>query len=71
MQVVVGPAPRDELFAKLTAALQADLDYLASSVPATAGERLIRVEAQVERLTRQVVSLLRIVGNRLDDVTGT
>jgi len=62
---------RNALLAKTDAALQADLTYLDSVVPATGAERLTRVETQVERLTRQVVALLRLVGERLDDTAGS
>lgn len=57
---------RQILLAKFNAALQADLDYLALNPPTTA-----QAVAQVERLTRQAVALLRLVGERLDDTAGT
>ena len=59
-------AARASLLAKVDTALVADLDYLALNPPTTA-----QAVAQVGRLTRQVVALLRLVGNRLDDTTGT
>lgn len=62
---------RAALLGRLDAAIAIDLAYLDSSTPPTAAERLIRVEAQVEQLTRQVLALLRLVGDRLDDTAGT
>ena len=62
---------RADLLSRIDAALSADLAYLASTAPATAAERLLRLEGQVDRLTRQVVLLLRLVGGRLDDTAGS
>jgi len=64
-------ATRGSLLAKVDAALAADLAYLDSATPTLATDRLARVEAQTERLTRQTVALLRLVGARLDDTSGT
>ena len=64
-------AARESLLGKVDAALAADLAYLDSAAPILATERLARVEAQVGRLTRQAVALLRLVGARLDDTAGT
>lgn len=54
------------LLDRIDAAITTDLAYLALDPPTTA-----QAVAQVGRLTRQVVSLLRLVGNRLDDTQGT
>jgi len=62
---------RDSLLSKVDAAIAADLAYLDSAVPILATDRLDRVEAQVGRLTRQSVALLRLVGARLDNTSGT
>ena len=62
---------QSSLLAKVDAAITADLAYLDSAVPILATDRLARVEAQVGRLTRQNVALLRLVGARLDDTSGT
>ena len=67
----VRESARESLLGKVDAALAADLAYLDSAVPILVTERLARVEAQVGRLTRQSVALLRLVGARLDDTTGT
>jgi len=44
---------------------------LDSPTPILATDRLARVETQVTRLTRQTVAMLRLVGARLDDLSGT
>jgi len=59
------------LLGKVDAAIAADLTYLDSAVPILAIDRLARVEGQVARLTRQTVALLRLVGARLDDTSGS
>ena len=59
-------AIRANLLSRIDAAITADLAYLDLDPPTTG-----QVVAQVERLTRQTVALLRLVGNRLDDTTGT
>lgn len=59
-------ANRATLLAKVDFALAADLNYLELPSPTSA-----QVVAQVERLTRQAVALLRMVGDRLDDTAGT
>lgn len=57
---------RRNLLSRIDSALAADLTYLALASPSTP-----QVVAQVERLTRQVVVLLRLVGERLNDTAGT
>jgi len=57
---------RESLLDKVDAAIEADLAYLDLNPPTTA-----QAVAQVARLTRQTVALLRLVGARLDDTTGT
>lgn len=56
---------RADLLSRVDAALTADLAYLDLATPTTA-----QAVAQVARLTRQVVALLRVVGERLDSTTG-
>lgn len=62
---------RADLLSRIDVAIGANLAFLSSEVPATAAERLVRLETQANRLTRQVVLLLRLVGGRLDDTAGT
>lgn len=57
---------RADLLGRVDAALTADVAYLALDPPTVA-----QAVAQVERLTRQVVLLLRVVGDHLDGTTGT
>ena len=57
---------RASLLEKVDAAIEADLAYLELSPPTTA-----QAVAQVARLTRQTVALLRLVAQRLDDTSGT
>jgi hypothetical protein len=48
-----------------------DIAYLQSTPPPLPADRILRLEAQVERLTRQVVALMRIVGRDLGSTDGT
>lgn len=57
---------RAALLAKAADAIAADLAYLALTPPTQA-----QVVTQMERLTRQVVALLRMVAGLLDDTNGT
>ncbi len=56
-------ATADELHDRARQALQSNRDYLALSSPTAAQSR-----EQVERLTRQVQGLIRLVIGQLDDV---
>lgn len=57
---------RQMLLARTRAAIQSNLDYLALDPPTTAQRA-----AQVDALTRQMVAVLRLVGEVLDDTAGT
>jgi len=65
-RVIARESTRATLLARVDAAIVADLDYLDTVPPATASDRLTRVETQVDRLTRQSINLLRLAGERLD-----
>lgn len=57
---------RDTLTSKATAALAANVTFLAIASPSTA-----QVTAQVKALTRQVDALIKLQLSLLDDTTGT
>jgi len=57
---------RKTLLAGVAQALQADLDYLALEAP-TQAQRA----SQVDRLTRQMVAVLRLVADHVDSTDGT
>jgi hypothetical protein len=70
-RIVYGPTPEHALMAKNGDAITADVTFLRTPTPTTAAERIVTLEAQVERLTRQVVALMRIVGRDLGSTEGT
>lgn len=64
--LVAAAINRRELTAKIAAALSNNQDYLALAPPTAT-----QLATQVKALTRQVNGLLRMVGERLDDVADT
>lgn len=70
-RIVYGPTPEHALLAKIDAAIAADIDYLRTPLPTLPADRVVVLEAQVERLTRQVVALMRLAAGRLDSTQGT
>jgi hypothetical protein len=70
-QFVFAPTPEHVLLSRFGPATAVDIAYLQSTPPPLPADRILRLEAQVERLTRQVVALMRIVGRDLGSTDGT